>query len=357
MGYMHKIAAIMRIAPYLLARDVAPGFLLRRLQLPPSLLLEEQVWVDRYTSLLLSQEIVRATGDPLAGLHVAQLIRFSDYGDWGEGIVKSRTLLDAFRFACREITRIETGTRVQLHQDQKHAHVSFELIGDIETDPRQFIEASLLVLRRIIDLATEAVPTRAFLPHASIHGLDLEPLFGPQVEFQAVRAELVFDRDALRLPLHPPEPPDVTLTASRSHAVHDTARHVMAALQETISFERPTARATAAALSINVRMMQRQLSSWGVTFEDLLDQYRRRAALEYLIAGEHSITGIAFRLGYSDSAHFTRAFRRWTGNSPRDALKSFAAPRAVPGRSRTRQLQRMSPRSEALDGEAVPWAS
>jgi AraC-like DNA-binding protein len=30
------------------------------------------------------------------------------------------------------------------------------------------------------------------------------------------------------------------------------------------------------------------------------------------------MTEIAFLLGYSDAAHFTRAFRRWTGSSPRD---------------------------------------
>ncbi|MGO9673197.1 MAG: helix-turn-helix domain-containing protein [Methylocella sp.] len=30
-----------------------------------------------------------------------------------------------------------------------------------------------------------------------------------------------------------------------------------------------------------------------------------------------SVTNAAFELGYSDPAHFSRAFRRWTGESPR----------------------------------------
>ncbi|MGK7754318.1 MULTISPECIES: helix-turn-helix domain-containing protein [unclassified Roseovarius] len=30
------------------------------------------------------------------------------------------------------------------------------------------------------------------------------------------------------------------------------------------------------------------------------------------------VTDIAQRLGYSDAAHFSRAFRRWTGTTPSD---------------------------------------
>ena len=31
-----------------------------------------------------------------------------------------------------------------------------------------------------------------------------------------------------------------------------------------------------------------------------------------------SITEMSFLLGFSDTSSFTRAFRRWTGKSPRD---------------------------------------
>ena len=44
--------------------------------------------------------------------------------------------------------------------------------------------------------------------------------------------------------------------------------------------------------------------------------WRRSWYFEYL-NGAHSITAVAFLLGYSDSAHFSRAFRRWFDQSPR----------------------------------------
>jgi hypothetical protein len=73
--------------------------------------------------------------------------------------------------------------------------------------------------------------------------------------------------------------------------------------------------------------MQRHLASWGITFEDLLDQYRRHMALEYLQSGRQSIA--AFRLVLQlGSGH--RAFRPWTGQLPRQAMKDLSAVRERP---------------------------
>lgn len=53
-----------------------------------------------------------------------------------------------------------------------------------------------------------------------------------------------------------------------------------------------------------------------MTFSALIDAERRRRALLLLRSRELSIQQIGERLGYSDVANFTRAFRRWTGKTP-----------------------------------------
>jgi AraC-like DNA-binding protein len=45
---------------------------------------------------------------------------------------------------------------------------------------------------------------------------------------------------------------------------------------------------------------------------------RRVEAIRRVATGEGSAIEIAFRLGYSEQAHFSRAFRRWTSMVPRD---------------------------------------
>jgi AraC-like DNA-binding protein len=99
---------------------------------------------------------------------------------------------------------------------------------------------------------------------------------------------------------------------------------VLKFLQTTIEHDRPTVSAAAEATSMNLRTLQRLLANGGTTFKHLLDEYRLQAAIGYLRRGDLSITDIAFKLGYSDSAHFTRAFRRWTGINPRDFRQTAA---------------------------------
>jgi len=55
------------------------------------------------------------------------------------------------------------------------------------------------------------------------------------------------------------------------------------------------------------------------------DDTRRAEAIRMLLTGDGTAMKIAFMLGYSDQAHFTRAFRRWTGMAPREYRARFIA--------------------------------
>ena len=327
MGFKLRVATVQRVADYLLERDVTPASLLRRLDLPPFALLGEHGWLDRHVSLVMAQEIVRATGDPLAGIRMRGMVPLSDYGAWGRGIAEAPTLRHAITFACRRFHMITTGAAAELREDGRCARLPVDFLPPVTADPRHSIEGNLLLFRRILDLAVEPVPVTVRLPHERLAGADLESWYGPDLEFGADRPELVFDREALRLHLRAPEPwLEAPLPAT-------TARRTMKALEELLAYERPTAQGVASIMGVSVRKMQRNLTAWGLTFEGLLDQYRHRMAEQYLESGDLSVTDIAFRLGYSDSAHFTRAFRRWNGTSPREYLRArkMMAPLAVPG--------------------------
>ena len=104
----------------------------------------------------------------------------------------------------------------------------------------------------------------------------------------------------------------------------ETIVAVVGFLSAAIEYERPTLSGAAIALSMNLRTLQRRLAVDGVSFSELLDDYRHKRALDLLKSGEDfSVTDIAFKLGYADSAHFTRAFHRWSGSSPREFTRAL----------------------------------
>ena len=80
--------------------------------------------------------------------------------------------------------------------------------------------------------------------------------------------------------------------------------------------EVPKIASVADALGTSVRTFQRRLSDMDETFTGILETARMTSANRLIANGDLSLNQIAQELGYSDQAHFTRAFRRWTGISP-----------------------------------------
>jgi AraC-like DNA-binding protein len=64
--------------------------------------------------------------------------------------------------------------------------------------------------------------------------------------------------------------------------------------------------------------LTRKLKKEGLTFKDLINGLKKDMALNYLANDNLSITEIAFLLGYSEASAFHRAFKSWTGKTPRD---------------------------------------
>jgi len=79
--------------------------------------------------------------------------------------------------------------------------------------------------------------------------------------------------------------------------------------------------AVAKQLGLSRQTLFRQLKGEGVTFETVLDELRRQMALGYLSGKKVSVNETAYLVGFSEPAAFSRAFKRWTGKSPRDVLR------------------------------------
>ena len=88
----------------------------------------------------------------------------------------------------------------------------------------------------------------------------------------------------------------------------------------------PKIASVADAVGGSIRTLQRRLSDINTTFSDILEEAKIKSANWMIAQGDCRLTEIAHELGYSDQAHFTRAFRRWTGLSPAAFRRLTAQP-------------------------------
>ena len=71
----------------------------------------------------------------------------------------------------------------------------------------------------------------------------------------------------------------------------------------------------AALTGVSPRTLRRALVNSGCTYRGLLDNLRRQQALQMAEDGQQSMSEIALKLGYSEVSAFSRAWRRWFGES------------------------------------------
>ncbi|NUF53772.1 helix-turn-helix transcriptional regulator, partial [Acinetobacter seifertii] len=65
------------------------------------------------------------------------------------------------------------------------------------------------------------------------------------------------------------------------------------------------------------RSLQRYLATENTSFSVLVDLTRKQQAQDLLENSAISIEAVALSLGYADTSHFTRAFKRWMGVTPK----------------------------------------
>ena len=72
----------------------------------------------------------------------------------------------------------------------------------------------------------------------------------------------------------------------------------------------------AESIHMSRRSLQRRLQERGVSFSQLLESTRRELSLEYVRDSQYAFNEIAYLVGFSEPANFSRAFKRWYGRPP-----------------------------------------
>lgn len=271
----------------------------------------------------------RALGDGTVGLRLGRQAEAGRLGRMGLSLTSGQTLADSLAAHAATMPEFQTHVRLSVRA-QGDTAVWTHVLGDAREDHAWLLyEGATAFMLQVLGQALGPAwrPQLVSFPHACRgRAGDYERAIGAPVRFgTGDGAEILFARRLLAAPVVastpaaddlPPDPPEPLprggLALDGTDLADAVARMVRACEPGALARLSDVARR----LALPPRTLQRRLAEAGSTFGELADAARREAALVALRAGDQSVTSLGLALGYSDTAHFTRAVRRWTGAPP-----------------------------------------
>lgn len=302
--------------------------LLRETRVSPALLESQQGLVPLQQLAQLVLVAAREVGPSLGAMAAPR--RLSDLGELGARLASAPTLHHAFdRFS--RLARAEA-TGAAFFSAYHRGSVWLCRAALPPFDERLLVQVERYLVEVMLSIARHWLGP-AWRPE------ELWLLSEPQADddpFEAI-PRVRYRAPMLGFPVALCEAHDTTVALSvepREPAYGDPppldALSFVESLARLIETHLPLGRASlpelAALLGTSPRTVQRRLDEHGTAYSSLLKEVRQQLALARLRTTDAPITDIAHELGYSDSAHFARAFRQWAGVSPLELRRRLREP-------------------------------
>ncbi len=273
----------------------------------------------------LIDRAARITGQRNLGLLVGQDNSVATLGDFGRLIASSLTTYDSFKTSCRLI-HVHTSTALNwLTEAGDDVWFCRSQFRGPDVGRRQMEQYVLMRLIEHVGMGAGAAwrPAKICLQSREAPDGELREALGdPEIYSGQDFTAIAVPRALLAQPLrrngvsasNGQQDEDALLRrGAPAHGFVDTLRQLAGTL---LKEQPPQIRTMAEITGLSVRSLQRRLAAANLTYSQLIDQARFQAARGLLEDADNRITDIGMELGYSDSAHFTRAFKRWAGVTP-----------------------------------------
>jgi len=261
------------------------------------------------------------TGEPALAVYLGMQMRLSSHGFLGFAAMTSRTVGEAIELAVTFVRTRTSAIGLAHHVEGKLASLVFEARVPLGSPLHETAIIALAVgLKQIAEALTgRALPGTVEVTFAQPAWIQpgLPIVFGRPVD------RLVFPASHLALPLVGADPIAAQLARAQCErelaAVVDAALpgRVRAAVAEALVAHRaPALEVVAKQLHVSSRTLKRRLADVDTDFTSIVADVRKQRAMLLLDDRALSIGEVATRLGYTELPNFTRAFKRWTGQTP-----------------------------------------
>lgn len=319
-----RVAGVSPVAAFVRRIGVPVQRLLARANLPIFLFDHPESLITLSQAFGFMDEAARAGGVENLGVLAGRRTEIDGLGVFGRLLRRSRTLLEAIETVIRTMPAFSSATRCALAYEGDRARLSVAFTEGSGAGHPQAGQYGVMLALNVVGLAADPRQRRDAIgeTRSGVLGhIDVVP--DSSATFRRGETSVSFPRSLLDLPLSQVtavrriENEDVEAWIATGPA-NDFPRSLLQAMATLSSPDYPRIGQTARAIGMSVRALQRRLAEVDVSYGRLVTRARFAMAVHLLEETDANVLDIALDLGYSDHAHFTRAFRRWTGVTPRD---------------------------------------
>lgn len=245
------------------------------------------------------------------------------------------TLKDQLKQAARFYNLTHPSIEFDLKEYHKDAVLSIALT-DNHYDKQHFLREFLMVIWHRFPswLIGEPISLRAveFSFARPAHESELNVMFPGYISYNQNTNRLIFDRRYLSKPITRTRseiqqfvrrsPYDIMTIPGREQTLESQIERLLAP-SGADRMGPVSLNDIANQLFISPQTIQRRLSALGTSFNTIKENWRREHAIKLLQNSQMPIETISERLGFSEARSFTRAFKTWTGLSPRKYRQMF----------------------------------
>jgi AraC-like DNA-binding protein len=279
--------------------------------------------------LALWQALLRHSPGVPVGIEFGKFLSLDQLGYLGQVFRHARSGLDALRSLARFAALFDShATRYPLELRVEERSVELRVARELTAVAPECVEAvTFALVTQLRNVGGQHVRLLAAHFHNQREPLrgEYERFLGCPVRFGCDEDALIFARAELEVPLsgaNSEYSERIAAFVSRSFARAEDADAAFAAAVECAVRaqlqlgELSEARA-AGALGMSLRSFQRKLRESGRSYSRIVADTRLANAQRLLADPRLAVYEVAFSLGYQDVSSFNRAFKRWTGKSPR----------------------------------------
>ena len=272
----------------------------------------------------LFQASIKASADPYFGLAVGKKLQAVNLHAVGFGLLASSSIRDFYQRICNYYHVVSQNADFRHFDEDDAAILMATNIKSSTSHESQdaFVVMIVEFLRRLYQEELNPVWVELHRPCPSQGEQPYLDFFQCPVKFGCADIRIAINRDIVDSPLLGASKElaqsndDIAMRYLEKLDREDIVNRVRRIVIEDLMSGTLTKQRTADRLHMSPRNLQFKLTEQDTTFQEILDQTRHNLATGYIEQSHMSITEIAYILGFSDAANFTRAFRRWTGHSP-----------------------------------------